>query len=53
MKKTIKITITDNEGTLLDTLTLEIDSTCREIGVRALPMGMASRNDEEVLVIGQ
>lgn len=51
--KTIKITVTDADGVLLDRTEIETTANCKQISFRCLEGNLAERPDEHTLTIGQ
>jgi hypothetical protein len=49
--RTIKITITNQDGVILDDTQMEIKPNIKRIAVRPLPDGIAEFGDEETLYI--
>lgn len=51
--KTIKLTVTDGDGAILDTAEIEVAFDCGKITVRAIEGTLAERPEEQVLYIGK
>lgn len=50
--KTIKINVTNEDGELLDHLTLTVVDAVQKLAVRIVPPGHVERLDEDALEIG-
>jgi hypothetical protein len=50
--RTVKITVTDTEGTVLDTATVEVTERFNKIAFRAVDYSIGRTADEEILQLG-
>ena len=51
--KTIKISVTTEDGELLDSITLEVPASNKHVSVRSVNYSLPGRADEEILTLGE